>query len=182
MASPDKQGPKLASMFVYATMALVTDQVLKTWVITHMALHYPSIPLVPGYFALTYTQNFGAAWSMFWAQTWFLVSIATAVAVGIVFYAIQMKDRTWLQMAGLGFLLGGALGNLYDRARLGYVIDMFDLQRDGHNIFPIFNVADICIDVGVGLLLLATYLAGRAEKKAAEQQNKPLASQGAGQA
>lgn len=176
MAAADNQGPKLASMFVCATIALVSDQLLKTWVVTHMALHYPSIPLVSGYFALTYTQNFGSAWSMFWGQTWFLVGIATVVAVGIVVYAIQMRDRTWLQMAGLGFLLGGALGNLYDRARLGYVIDMFDLQRNGQNIFPIFNIADICIDVGVGFLLLATYLASREDKAAADlkRQQFPL--------
>lgn len=178
MATVDKQGPKLASMFVYATIALVLDQLLKTWVVTHMALHYPSIPLVPGYFALTYTQNFGSAWSMFWGQTWFLVGIATVVAVGIVVYAIQMRDRTWMQMAGLGFLLGGALGNLYDRARLGYVIDMFDLQRNGQNIFPIFNIADICIDVGVGLLLLASFLAARAEKAAAERESSQVPLEG----
>jgi signal peptidase II len=178
LAAADKQGPKLASMFVYATVALVLDQLLKTWVVTHMTLHYPSIPLVPGFFALTYTQNFGSAWSMFWGQTLFLVGIAAVVTIGIVIYAIQMRDRTWLQMSGLGILLGGALGNLYDRARLGYVIDMFDLQRNGQNIFPIFNVADICIDVGVGLLLLATYLAGREEKKAAEREQQQLPLEG----
>ncbi|MEB3195872.1 MAG: signal peptidase II [Candidatus Sericytochromatia bacterium] len=161
MVDSSKQGPKLASMFVYATVALVLDQLLKAWVVTHMTLHYPSIPLIPGYFALTYTQNFGSAWSMFWGQTLLLIGIAGSVALGIVFYAIQLRERTWLQMAGLGFLLGGALGNLYDRARLGYVIDMFDLQRHGQNIFPIFNVADMCIDVGVGLMLLCTYLVSK---------------------
>jgi signal peptidase II len=65
-------------------------------------------------------------------------------------------------MAGLGFLLGGALGNLIDRARLGYVVDMFNTQN-GHyeNIFPIFNIADVGIDVGVALLLLYTFLSSR---------------------
>jgi len=160
------QGPKLASMFVYASAVFLADQVLKTWVTTHMTLHYPSIPLVPGWFALTYTQNFGAAWSMLWSQTWLLIGIATSVVLGIVIYAFRLRERTWIQMAGLGFLLGGALGNLADRARLGYVIDMFDLQHRGQNIFPIFNIADICIDVGVVLLLLFTYMAGRAERRA----------------
>ncbi|MEB3222826.1 MAG: signal peptidase II [Candidatus Sericytochromatia bacterium] len=160
------QGPKLASMFVYASAVFLADQVLKTWVTTHMTLHYPSIPLIPGWFALTYTQNFGAAWSMLWSQTWLLIGIATTVVLGIVIYAFRLRERTWIQMAGLGFLLGGALGNLSDRARLGYVIDMFDLQHRGQNIFPIFNIADICIDVGVVLLLLFTYMAGRAERQA----------------
>lgn len=168
------QGRKLATMFGYAAIVLMLDQLLKHWVTTHMQLHHPSIPLVPGYFALTYTQNFGSAWSMLWGQTWLLIGIATAVAVGIIVYAVRLEERTWLQMAGLGFLLGGALGNLADRSRLGYVVDMFDLQNGGRNIFPIFNVADMCIDVGVGLLLLFTFLIGRAEKAAAERENREL--------
>ena len=134
-----------------------------------MVLH-TSIPLIPKYFALTYTQNFGSAWSMLWGQRVLLIAIASAVALGIIIYAVRLRERSWLQMAGLGFLLGGALGNLIDRARLGYVVDMFDLQRDGHNIFPIFNVADMCIDIGVGLLLLFTFLLGRREKAEAQRQ------------
>lgn len=161
------QGPRLASMFGYALVTLAADQALKGWVLANMTLHYPSIPLVPGYFALTYTQNFGAAWSSLWGQTWLLIGIASSVALGIVVYALRLKEQAWLQMAGLGFLLGGALGNLYDRARYGFVVDMFDLQHRGQNIFPIFNVADICIDVGVGLLLLFTWLAGREEQRQA---------------
>src|SRR5687768_11105571 len=105
---------KLVSLFVFAAVALVADQALKLWVVANMTLHYPSIPLIPGYFALTYTQNFGSAWSMLWGQTWLLIAIATAVALGIVIYAVRLKERYWLQMAGLGFLLGGALGNLLD--------------------------------------------------------------------
>lgn len=172
------QGRKLASMFAFAASAFVADQALKHWVVTNMQLHHPSIPLIPNYFALTYTQNFGSAWSMLWGQTWLLIGIATSVALGIIIYAVRMNERTWLQMAGLGFLLGGALGNLADRARLGYVVDMFDLQNGGRNIFPIFNVADICIDVGVGLLLLYTFLAGRAEKRQAELAERQLLPQG----
>lgn len=164
----NKSALKLPSLFVYALGALAADQWLKHWVVAHMTLHYPSIPLIPGYFALTYTQNFGSAWSMLWGQRWLLIAIAGAVALGIIVYAARLKERSWLQMAGLGFLLGGALGNFLDRARLGYVVDMFDLQNHGQNVFPIFNIADVSIDVGVGLLLLFTFLAGRRE--AAEEQ------------
>jgi signal peptidase II len=164
----EKSGLKLGSLFAYSAVALTLDQLLKHWVSEHMQLHFPSIPLVQGYFALTYTRNYGSAWSMLWGQRGLLIAIASAVALGIVIYAVRLKDRSWLQMAGLGFLLGGALGNLIDRARLGYVVDMFDVQQAGHNIFPIFNVADMCIDLGVGLLLLFTFLLGRREKREAE--------------
>jgi signal peptidase II len=153
-------------MFSCAALALWLDQWLKFWVINNMSLHYPSIPLIPGYFALTYTRNFGAAWSMLWSQTHLLIGIAGVVACGIVLYAIRERHSAWLQMIGLGFLLGGALGNLLDRSRLGYVIDMFDLQYGGRNIFPIFNIADICIDIGVACLLLYSFMAGRQEKAA----------------
>jgi signal peptidase II len=173
----DKSGPKLASLFIYAIVAIGLDQWLKHWVVTNMILHSPSIPLIPKYFALTYTQNFGSAWSMLWGQRMLLIAIASAVAIGIVVYAIRLKERSWLQMAGLGFLLGGAVGNLLDRARLGYVVDMFDLQQNGVNVFPIFNVADMCIDIGVGLLLLFTFLLGRKEKAEAlraQQANNVL--------
>ena len=172
---------KLAGLFGCAAVALAADQALKLWVVENMTLHYPSIPLIPGYFALTYTQNFGAAWSMLWGQSWLLIAIAAAVVIGIVVYAARLKERHWLQMTGLGFLLGGALGNLIDRARLGYVVDMFDVQNGGQNIFPIFNIADISIDVGVALLLLYTFLAGREEKRQAAAkaaaQAAPLASE-----
>jgi signal peptidase II len=172
----NKSALKLPSLFVYALGALAADQALKHWVVTHMSLHWPSVPLIPGYFVMTYTQNFGSAWSMLWGQTWLLIAIAAGVALGIIIYAARLKERTWLQMAGLGFLLGGALGNLLDRARLGYVVDMFDLQNHGQNIFPIFNIADVCIDIGVGLLLLYTFMHGRQESTPAlsEGQQKPV--------
>lgn len=176
--TPKHQGLKLVSMFVYAIIALIGDQLLKIWVVKNMTLHYPSIPLIDGWFALTYTQNFGSAWSMLWGQTWLLIGIASAVALGILIYAIRLHDRTWVQMVGLGFLLGGAVGNLADRARLGYVVDMFDVQRNGVNVFPIFNIADIAIDVGVAFLLLYTFLQGREEKRQAELAEHQLLPQG----
>jgi signal peptidase II len=162
---------KLPGFFACAAVAVAVDQALKVWVDKNLTLHTEQIALIPGWFALTYTQNFGAAWSMLWQQRGLLVAIASAVAIGIIVYAVKLKDRSWMQMIGLGFLLGGALGNLIDRARLGYVIDMFNLQNGRYeNIFPIFNVADICIDVGVGLLLLHTFMLSRREKAAAKEQ------------
>lgn len=168
---------KLPSLFACAGLALAADQALKLWVAENMTLHYESIPLIPGYFALTYTQNFGAAWSMLWSQTWLLIGIASSVALGIIIYALRLKERSWMQMIGLGFLLGGALGNLMDRARLGYVVDMFDLQYGGRNVFPIFNIADVCIDVGVVLLLLYTFLEGRREKAQAKAEAEAFSAQ-----
>lgn len=172
----NKSSFKLPSLFAYAALAFAADQALKHWVVSNMTLINQggaSIPLIPHWLVLSYTQNFGSAWSMLWGQTWLLIGIAAAVALGIVVYAVRLKERTWLQMAGLGFLLGGAIGNLADRARLGFVVDMFDLQYGGRNVFPIFNIADVAIDVGVGLLLLYTFQAGRQEQAPALQAPSP---------
>lgn len=151
----------LLSLFFIAGGTLGADQALKHWIVQNLQFVGASQPLVPGTFALTYTQNFGAAWSLLWGHRPVLIAIAGAVTLGIIVYAVRLKERHGLHMAGLGFLLGGALGNLLDRARLGYVVDMFDLQQHGQNVFPIFNVADIAIDVGVALLLLYNFLSSR---------------------
>ena len=104
--SLNKSALKLPSLFAYAGVVLALDQALKLWVDKNMTLHTDQIALIPGWFALTYTRNFGAAWSMLWEQRYLLVLIASAVAIGIVVYAVRLKERSWLQMAGLGCLLG----------------------------------------------------------------------------
>lgn len=169
---------RLPLFYALATGVFALDQWVKLWVVKHLVLHVPGEPfvLLPGTafgLALTYTQNFGAAWSIFWGQQGLLIGIAAVECVAILAYAHWLKRRDWSQMVGLGLLLGGALGNLADRSRLGFVVDMFDLQRAGHNQFPIFNVADIGIDVGVFLLVLHVLLAQAAPSGAADA---PLAA------
>lgn len=170
---------RLGLFVALATLVLALDQWVKHWVVQHMVLHAPGEPFLslPGTaygLALTYTQNFGAAWSIFWGQQGLLIAIAAVESLAIVAYALWLKQRDWGQMIGLGLLLGGALGNLIDRSRLGFVVDMFDLQRAGANVFPIFNVADIGIDVGVALLvahgLWSHFTEGRGEAATALPQ------------
>jgi signal peptidase II len=166
----------LPAFFAIALAAFGLDQAFKNWVVGHMGL-YESIPLIPGLFALTYVRNIGAAFSAFSGQVTGLSLIAGVVAIAIVVYMIRLKGRTPLHAVSLGLLLGGTLGNFTDRIRLGYVVDMFDLQWNGQNIFPIFNIADIAIDVGVGLLLLLFFLESRREKRAAQQAPQDQSSQ-----
>jgi signal peptidase II len=168
--------PRLLAMFAVTLVMFGLDQGLKNWVATNMTLHYPSIPLIPGYFALTYTQNFGAAWSILWGQKMLLSLIASSVSIGLVIYAVRLKQKPWLQMIGLGFILAAALGNLVDRLRLGYVVDMFDIQNHSQNIFPIFNIADMSLDIGVGVLLLWSYLDSKEAKKQENQTQETNAS------
>jgi signal peptidase II len=164
----------IPAFFAIALAAFGLDQAFKHWVVSHMAL-YESIPLIPNLFALTYVRNIGAAFSAFSGQVAGLSIVAGVVAIAIVVYMVRLKERTALHALSLGLLLGGTLGNFVDRVRLGYVVDMFDLQWNGQNIFPIFNIADISIDVGVGLLLLLFYLESRRERLAAAQDQSPSA-------
>lgn len=123
----------------------------------------------------THVVNYGAAFSSFYGQRVMLAIFASTISLGIIIYERKTyKIRTKLLSASLGFLLGGAFGNLYDRVLYGRVTDFLDLRwawddlspivlfgktvfsgfRRGENMFAIFNVADICINIGIGLLIL----------------------------
>lgn len=172
--------------YIVALAILAIDQLSKFLVTQHLSIPmapYPGHPfyryeipfyhpdrpwtmaLIPGYFALTFVLNTGAAFSSFSGQTLPLALVAAAVAIAIIVYERKLPVRSGWTVASLGLLLGGTLGNFVDRLRLHVVVDMFDLQWMGHNIWPIFNVADMAIDVGVALLILHFLLEGRRQKQ-----------------
>ena len=133
------------------------DQVTKALVQQSMALH-ESRPLVEGFLSLTHVRNRGAAFGLlsdadlpYQAAIFSIVSVAALVAIAV--YALRLPPRSTLPRAGLTLILAGAIGNLIDRALLGYVIDFVDVYWRSHH-WPAFNVADSAISVGVALLLL----------------------------
>jgi signal peptidase II len=107
-----------------------------------------SIPVLEDFFHITYVKNPGAAFGILQHQTGLFIAIAILVVLAVVYYYPRLPAGCrWLRI-GLGLQLGGALGNLLDRMRFGYVIDFFDFR-----IWPVFNIADMAIVIGVGLLL-----------------------------
>lgn len=106
-----------------------------------------SIPLLGEYVRLTYVENRGAAFGMLQDQTAFFVLVGLIVVVVIVASYRQIREPSWTLDLALGLQMGGAIGNLADRIRYGYVVDFFDLT-----VWPVFNVADSAICVGVALL------------------------------
>lgn len=126
------------------------DQLVKYWAATDLQA-IGSIPLWKGVFHLTYCENTGAAFSMFTGQRWLLLAV-TVVFLGVLLWA---QHHNWMQNAfgrmSLRFVIGGAIGNMIDRFVLGYVVDMFDFCLID---FPVFNVADIFLCVGVGMMTL----------------------------
>lgn len=151
-------------LFVYllaSVLIVAGDQWLKFWTVD-------TIPLggfhefIPNFLSLTYVRNTGAAWSILEGQMWFFL-LATVVVVGIaVYYLIKnIKGSKWLNF-GISLIIAGALGNIIDRIRLGFVVDMF---RTEFMNFPIFNIADCSLVIGVVLVLIYLFMEDRKERK-----------------
>lgn len=118
--------------------------------------------VIPNVFSLTYYQNSGAAWSILQGQMWFF-AIVTFVAVPLCIWLLWKNRRgSKFYSLALGLVIAGALGNFIDRMRLGYVVDMF--QTDFIN-FPIFNVADMCLTIGVVMVFIYALFEERFERK-----------------
>jgi signal peptidase II len=139
-----------------AGLVLGLDQLTKALVLAHLPLNGPSTPLVPGVVSLTHVHNDGVAFGQLAGGGALLIAMAAAAAVAIVVYRARLLRKHGslhpLLAVGLALALGGALGNMIDRVRLGKVVDFIDLGW-----WPIFNVADSAICVGA-VLLVAYFL------------------------
>jgi len=138
---------------------LVLDQASKLYVRSHMTL-YESIPIIRNFVDITYTRNAGAAFSMFtnlppWFRGAFLFSLSIAAIVALL-VLLTKSDRFTPTSIGFALILAGASGNLIDRAVRGEVVDFIRVHYYALN-YPIFNVADSAISVGVTLILYAAF-------------------------
>ncbi len=136
---------------------LFLDQWSKGLVTRTMEVHQ-SRTLIPDVFDLTYVRNTGAAFGLFASvdssvKAILLNSIAVIVFLIVSAYAVRSSHKSIRLQVGLALILGGAVGNLLDRVRFGYVVDFLDFAVSGHH-WPAFNVADSAICIGVGLLFL----------------------------
>ncbi|MBF0545778.1 MAG: signal peptidase II [Candidatus Riflebacteria bacterium] len=149
------------SIFLYATFFFFFDRFSK-YVIQIMLIEKP-ISIFQDFFSLTFVKNPGVAFGLF--PEWRLPPILMAIAmIGIIsYYSFQLPKSEKLTRWALALLVGGALGNLYDRLMYGYVVDFF-LFHFGKYDFPVFNVADIAIDLGVFLLFIDIFFFGNDEE------------------
>ncbi|AXQ78869.1 signal peptidase II [Streptococcus chenjunshii] len=132
---------------------LCLDQLSKYWIVRHLN-HGETVPFWPGVFSLTYLRNYGAAFSILQNQRWLFAVITVAVLAFALYYLMSnIKGDLWL-LAGLLLIIVGGLGNFIDRIRLGYVVDMINLEFIE---FAVFNVADSYLTVGVFLLIIALW-------------------------
>lgn len=140
-----------------ALAVILLDQASKEWVRGAFDLH-ESLPLVPGFFNLTYIRNTGAAWGMFSGQSLALSVLAVVMLAALVAFRRRILPPGRIHRVALGLLCGGIVGNLFDRLRLDYVTDFLDFYVRGWH-WPAFNIADAAICTGVGIYMLGTLLA-----------------------
>lgn len=136
-------------------LLIIADQVVKYTIVQQIALNQVHT-IIPGLLSFTNLRNDGAAWSILRGQQCFftIISIVALLILGYFLWRFRSKK---MYAFSISLILAGTIGNFIDRIRLGYVVDMF--QLDFIN-FPIFNVADMCLTIGVIWLVIAVWISG----------------------
>lgn len=150
--------------YVIATVVIAIDQLTKWLVVTKMEL-YEKIPIIDNFFHLTSHRNSGAAWGILQGQMTFFYIVTVIVVIGIIYYMQAYgKDNGFLAL-GLSLILGGAIGNFIDRLLHQEVVDFLDFNIFGYD-FPIFNVADSALVIGVIIVIIITIIEEKQKGKA----------------
>ena len=143
---------------LFAVVIVVLDQLAKYLTVANIAL-YDAIPFIPGLLELTYIQNTGAAFSSFEGQQW-LFALIFVLFTGMILYEYFKKPMPFssLERWCIAAIYGGGLGNMIDRVRLGYVVDMIHTTFMD---FPVFNVADCFITCGCAVMMVSLFLCNK---------------------
>lgn len=154
----EKQGSRLPWLILISIAVIALDRWSKTWIGNHVELGH-AIPVIPKVFRITHVLNDGAAFSLFADSAspehvrWALITFSTAAVLAVLIALIKMGRRFTLTTLALALILGGAIGNDYDRIRFASVVDFLEVHIFSYH-WPDFNVADSAIVVGACLLLL----------------------------
>lgn len=160
-------------MFLIAAVIVAFDQLTKWLIRSNLAFGESWAPwdwLMP-YARLVYWKNTGVAFGMLQGMNFVFIILAAIVSIALIVYFPSVPRRDWLIRLALSMELGGAVGNLLDRIQFGHVIDFISIGN-----FPVWNVADACITVGVFILLLGIYFQDRRDKREARlaEDNAPV--------
>ena len=143
---------KYNKLIIISLGVLLIDMLSKVH-IKHFILLGIRIKIIKGFLYITYVKNTGAAFSIFRNNTIFLI-ILSILVIGLLFYYLNKKEKiTKLENISYGLILGGAIGNLFDRILYGYVIDFIDIYIFKYD-YPVFNIADMAIVIGVIILVI----------------------------
>lgn len=140
---------------VIAILIALSDQWTKALVRASFVLG-ESRPVIDGFFNLTYVRNTGAAWGMLGGQNTSLTILSIVMLAVMIVFRRSFLGDTWEHRVALGLMIGGIVGNLLDRVRLGWVTDFFDFYVKGWH-WPAFNIADAAICTGVGIYVISAF-------------------------
>jgi len=161
--------------FGIALIVFAIDQAIKWMVTDPLGLNRigDQLVLLP-IFNFTYTENNGISLGLLNATNpvgrWMLVALTSAIAIGVAVWIGRERNR--VDQMALGMVLGGALGNILDRVRHGYVVDYADLHFGAFRPFLVFNVADAAISIGVVILLLRAFLTRKEQREGASPEER----------
>lgn len=154
--------------YVIALFVVAVDQLTKWLIVKNMEIG-DRIIIFNDLFYISSHRNKGAAWGILQGQMWLFYIVTVIVVVGIIYYLqTQAKGKPVYQM-GLAFILGGAIGNFIDRLFRKEVVDFLDTYIFGYD-FPIFNIADAALTIGVILIFIYILLEGRNDKEKVDEQ------------
>jgi signal peptidase II len=166
--SPDKYRGRLRLLLIVAALMVTIDQLSKLWINANR----PQIELLPGFLDLVYVENTGAIFGLFHSQTELFIALGIAASVIILVFLYYFPPATTLGTLSFALILSGAVGNLIDRIRLGYVIDFISIHLQELFHWPAFNIADTALVVGIFTLLYYFYKSG-IFRKAYERNHGP---------
>jgi signal peptidase II len=158
-AQPRMPYPRVWPLFTIAALVVVADQWLKWWIRFNIGNPGDTLPLLPGVAHWSHVWNWGAAWGVFAGARWPLIIVSSAVCCAIIFLCRRIGANGRAALVAAGLILGGAVGNLIDRVKFGYVLDMIDMDTQIPLIrdFPVFNLADSALTLGVIILLVMSF-------------------------
>ena len=139
-------------------ISLIIDIVSKIIVVNNIAFN-ESVNIINNFLSITYVKNTGVAWSIFSGRSYMIIVISLLIIGGIIWYIFNNKPNSNIERVSYGVILGGAIGNFINRIKYGYVIDFIDIKIFNYN-YPIFNLADTFIVIGVILLIIYAWRYG----------------------
>jgi signal peptidase II len=165
---PRKYGRRLRLSLIVAALVVALDQLSKLWINANR----PQTELLPGFLDLVYVENTGAVFGLIHSHTELFIALGIAGVVAILVFLRYFPPVTPLGVMSFALILGGAVGNLIDRIRFGYVIDFVDIHVQELFHWPAFNVADTALTAGIFALVYYFYKSG-VFRKAHERNGKP---------
>ena len=150
------------NVFVLGILFTIIDQLSKIFVISYLTLGEPNV-IIPSFFSFTYIKNTGAAWGMFSDGTIILSIISIFFLIFAIKFVLEKENLNKINVLSYGMILGGILGNLIDRIFRKHVVDFLSFKIFGYD-FPVFNIADCFIVIGIILVMLDTFLESKKVK------------------